>query len=67
MHVGFHIPAINNVDVNAPYLACDILGARDNSRLVRVLKKEKGLVNSIAGHSMTRSTRSDVGVGYPGR
>jgi zinc protease len=53
LHMAFHVPAMKNAEVNALDLAGDILGARDNSRLVRTLKKEKGLVNTIAAYSMT--------------
>ncbi len=53
LHIAFHIPAIRDADVNALDLAGDILGARDTSRLVRVLKKEKRLVNEISAVSLT--------------
>ena len=53
LHLAFHIPSVEGNDVNALDLAADILGARDSSRLVRVLKKEKGLVNSISAYSLT--------------
>lgn len=51
--LAFHIPSSQGNDVNALDLASDILGARESSRLVRVLKKEKGLVNSIYASSVT--------------
>lgn len=51
--IAFHIPSMKGTDVNALDLTGDLLGARDNSRLVRVLKKEKGLVNSISAHAIT--------------
>lgn len=53
IHVAFHIPSMQGNDVNALDLAADILGSRDSSRLVRVLKKEKGLVNSISAYAVT--------------
>lgn len=53
LHIASHIPSVEGNDVNALDLAADILGARDSSRLVRVLKKEKGLVNSISAYSLT--------------
>lgn len=51
--IGFHIPSIRGADVNAIDLAADILGGRESSRLVRVVKKEKQLVNSINAYSYT--------------
>ncbi len=53
LHMAFHIPSIHGVDVNALDLTSDILGARESSRLVRVIKKEKGLVNTISSYAMT--------------
>lgn len=53
LSIGFHIPSIRGGDVNAIDLAADILGGRDSSRLVRLLKKEKQLVTSIAAYSYT--------------
>jgi zinc protease len=52
-HVAFHIPAVMANDVNALDLAGDILGARESSRLVKVLKKDKKLVNSISAYAFT--------------
>ena len=51
--IAFHIQSMKGADVNALDLIGDLLGARDNSRLVRVLKKEKRLVNSISTHAVT--------------
>lgn len=53
LSIAFHIPSMQGNDVNALDLTADILGSRDDSRLVRVLKQEKGLVNSIYAYSMT--------------
>lgn len=53
LHIAFHIPSIEGNDVNALDLAADILGARESSRLVKILKKEKGLVNSISAYALT--------------
>lgn len=53
LSIAFHIPSMKGNDVNALDLAADVLGARDDSRLVRLLKKEKGLVNSISAYSLT--------------
>ncbi|MBI5251450.1 MAG: insulinase family protein [Desulfomonile tiedjei] len=53
MHIAFHIPSMESSDVNALDLAADILGARESSRLVKALKKEKGLVNSISAFALT--------------
>ncbi len=53
MHIAFHVPAAVSVDVNPLDLAADILGGRESSRLVKSLKKEKGLVNSISAYAMT--------------
>lgn len=53
LNIAFHIPSVKGNDVNALDLTGDLLGSRDNSRLVRVLKKEKGLVNSIAAFAYT--------------
>jgi zinc protease len=51
--IAFHIPSMKVHDVNARDLAGDILGSRESSRLVRVLKKEKALVNSISAYALT--------------
>ncbi len=53
LYLAFHIPSMNGNDINALDLTGDILGGRENSRLVRVLKKEKGLVNSISSYALT--------------
>ncbi|MDD3472105.1 MAG: pitrilysin family protein, partial [Syntrophaceae bacterium] len=53
LNIAFHIPGIKANDVNALDLAGDILGARDSSRLVKTLKKEKALVNSISAYALT--------------
>ncbi len=53
LNMAFHIPSMQGADVNALDLVGDILGARESSRLVRVLKKEKGLVNSISAYALT--------------
>jgi zinc protease len=51
--IAFHIPSLAGVRVNALDLASDILGSRESSRLVRVVKKEKGLVNTISSYALT--------------
>ncbi len=51
--ISFGIPSIKSNDLNALDLAADILGARDSSRLVHVLKKQKKLVNNISAYSIT--------------
>ncbi|MFH1112604.1 MAG: pitrilysin family protein [Pseudomonadota bacterium] len=53
LNLAFHIPSVKANDVNALDLTGDILGGRENSRLVRVLKKEMGLVNSISAYALT--------------
>ncbi len=53
LHLAFHIPSLRHNDVNALDLAADILGSRESSRLVRTLKKEKGLVNNVSAYAMT--------------
>lgn len=53
LKIAFHIPSARGVDVSAIDLAADLLGARESSRLVRVLKKEKRLVNSISVYAAT--------------
>lgn len=53
LHIAFHIPSLRANDVNSLDLAGDVLGARENSRLVRLLKKEKRLVNSIYAYALT--------------
>ncbi len=53
LSVAFHIPSMKGNDVNALDLVADILGARDDSRLVRLLKREKGIVTSISASSVT--------------
>jgi zinc protease len=51
--MAFHVPSLKGADVNALDLAASILGGRESSRLVRVLKKQKQLVNSISSHALT--------------
>jgi zinc protease len=53
LNIAFHVPSMESPDVNALDLAADILGARESSRLVRVLKKEKQLVHSIQAYAIT--------------
>lgn len=53
LHLAYHIQSARGNDVNALDLAGDILGERESSRLVSVLKKEKGLVNSITAYALT--------------
>lgn len=53
LKIGFHIPSAKSVDLSPIDLTADLLGARDSSRLVRVLKKEKKLVNSISVFAIT--------------
>ena len=53
LKIGFHIPSARGTDVNALDVAADILGARESSRLVEVLKKDKQLVNTIYAYSLT--------------
>jgi len=53
LHLAFHIPGLSGYDVGALDLAADILGSRETSRLVRVLKKEKQLVNTITAYCLT--------------
>ncbi|MCA1960049.1 MAG: insulinase family protein [Desulfomonile sp.] len=53
LHLAFHIPGLSGYDVGALDLAADILGARESSRLVRVIKKEKQLVNTITAYCLT--------------
>ncbi len=53
LNIAFHIPSMKGADVNALDLAGDILGSRESSRLVRVLKKEKALVSSISAYALT--------------
>ncbi|MFC1836437.1 M16 family metallopeptidase [Thermodesulfobacteriota bacterium] len=52
-HIAFHIPSMKGADVNSLDVAASILGGRDSSRLTRLLKKEKGLVNSISTYALT--------------
>lgn len=53
LDLAFHIPSMKGNDVNALDLAADILGAREDSRLVRELKQEKAIVHSISAYSLT--------------
>ena len=53
LNVAFHIPPTKSVQTNALDLAADILGARDSSRLVQALKKQKQLVHSISAYAVT--------------
>jgi zinc protease len=53
LDIAFHIPSMKGNDVNSLDLTADILGGRDDSRLVRILKQEKALVNSISAESYT--------------
>lgn len=52
-YLSFHVPSVLGGDVNALDLAADILGGRESSRLVKVIKNEKQLVNSIAAQCLT--------------
>ena len=51
--MAFHIPSAESFDVNALDLIGDILGGRESSRLVKSLKKDKGIVHSISAYSLT--------------
>ena len=53
LNMAFHIPSAESFDVNALDLIGDILGGRESSRLVKSLKKEKGIVHSISAYSLT--------------
>ena len=53
LNIAFHVPSGISIDANPLDLAADMLGSRESSRLVRVLKKEKGLVNSISAYCLT--------------
>jgi zinc protease len=53
LSMAFHIPSMEGYDVNALDLIADLLGGRDDSRLVRLLKQEQGLVTSISVSSLT--------------
>jgi zinc protease len=53
LYIAFHIPSLAGVECNALDLGSDILGSRESSRLVRVVKKEKGLVNNISSYALT--------------
>jgi zinc protease len=53
LNIAFHIPSAVSNDMPALDLAGDILGGTESSRLVRVLKKEKGLVHSISTSTLT--------------
>ncbi len=53
LSIAFHIPSMKGNDVNALDLVADILGARDDSRLIRSLKRERGIVNDISASSVT--------------
>ncbi|MBM3303045.1 MAG: insulinase family protein, partial [Deltaproteobacteria bacterium] len=53
LKMAFHIPSARGADANTLELAADILAARESSRLVTTLKKEKALVHSISAHAVT--------------
>jgi zinc protease len=53
LNIAFHIPGAMSIDVNALDLTADILGGRDSSRMIKILKKDKGLVHSISVSSLT--------------
>ncbi|MFH0821619.1 MAG: pitrilysin family protein, partial [Pseudomonadota bacterium] len=53
LSLAFHVPPMRSDDVNALDLAADLLGAREGSRLIQVLKNEKRLVHSISAHCIT--------------
>ncbi len=53
LQLAFHIPSMAGYDVNALDLAADILGSRQSSRLIKVIKKDKGLVNNINAYAIT--------------
>ena len=42
LSLAFHIPSMKGNDVNALDLAADILGGREDARLVRVLRQKRG-------------------------
>ena len=67
LDIAFHIPSMKGNDVNKLDLAADILGARDDSRLVRILKSEKALVNSISTDSHAQGARADDDLSHSGR
>jgi len=51
--IGYHIPGIKNKDVYALDVLSKILGEGESSHLVRKVKEEGQLVNSIASYSYT--------------
>lgn len=51
--LGWHIPGIKNTDIYALDVLAQILGGGDSSRLVRKVKEERQLVNSISAYSYT--------------
>ncbi len=53
LSIAFHIPSMKGNDVNSLDLIADILSAREDSRLVKVLKREKGIVYDISASSLT--------------
>ncbi len=53
VHVGFPIPADGHPDVAALDVLALILGQGDSSRLERVVRREKGLVNGIGASAYT--------------
>jgi zinc protease len=53
LNIAFHIPSAQSNDMHALDLAADILGGTEGSRLVGILKKEKGLVHSISTSTLT--------------
>lgn len=53
LNIAFHIPSVKSAEVNALDIAADLLGSRESSRLVHVLKKQKHLVHSISAYAIT--------------
>jgi zinc protease len=53
LNMAFHIPSMLGNDVNSLDLVGDLLGSRESSRLIQVLKKQKQLVTSISAYSLT--------------
>ena len=51
--IGYHIPGIKNKDIYALDVLSQILGEGESSHLVRKVKEEGQLVNSIASYSYT--------------
>src|SRR5581483_4774580 len=51
--IAFHVPGIHHDDTGALDVAAILLGQGDSSRLVRLVKRQQGLVSDVYSYSYT--------------